>query len=68
MATSESSGEMKSTVSSELFNVAPAVQGSTPSLNEGASPDSAGAGVSSASSMICEPTLRSERGRDRPYP
>eukprot|EP00974_Lingulodinium_polyedra_P044192 4240431-Lingulodinium_polyedra.AAC.1 len=60
---------MNSNVSSELFNVAPAAQGSTPSIHEGASPDSAGAGASSTSSVTrVEPALHSERERDRQYP
>eukprot|EP00974_Lingulodinium_polyedra_P072433 7010295-Lingulodinium_polyedra.AAC.1 len=65
MATSDSSGALNSSVSSELFNAAPAVQGSTPSINDCASPDSAGAGASSASFAVPEPNVLRERDRGR---
>eukprot|EP00975_Prorocentrum_lima_P061992 12883086-Prorocentrum_lima.AAC.1 len=68
MATSDSSGVLNTSVSSELFAAAPAVQDSTSSINDGASPDSAGAGASSASSAVPGPSVLRERERDRGYP
>ena len=68
MATSDSSGVLNTSVSSELFAAAPAVQDSTSSINDGASPDSAGVGASSTSSAVPGPSVLRERERDRGYP